>query len=296
MAGTEQYNNTGTGQAGEFGQENDFVLDDQNQEENKPRGKKVIYALVVLSIVILVFALFAAFTFMQQYDGEAAAQQEAGASLGRATEGIVEVTEAFMTDAIIVARQTDYIFYNANLDENMRVIDPTIGAQMTTPEGDLVFTSGQAGTAQNQTTTNLGANYSSLLGIDVLDAQSRARNEGYVVHQVFVVCPNVVNNNAPAPRPGEVLDVQTYTMRGDGQRYMFLHVMTTEPVANARTVPNLAGVQWQTGRDRLRAVDLGPRYVYERQSPDTKGVVLFQAPQAGRFTPAGSTVIMVLAD
>jgi len=296
MAGTEQYNNTGTGQAGEFGQENDFVLDDQNQEENKPRGKKVIYALVVLSIVILVFALFAAFTFMQQYDGEAAAQQEAGASLGRATEGIVEVTEAFMTDAIIVARQTDYIFYNANLDENMRVIDPTIGAQMTTPEGDLVFTSGQAGTAQNQTTTNLGANYSSLLGIDVLDAQSRARNEGYVVHQVFVVCPNVVNNNAPAPRPGEVLDVQTYTMRGDGQRYMFLHVMTTEPVANARTVPNLAGVQWQTGRDRLRAVDLGPRYVYERQSQDTKGVVLFQAPQAGRFTPAGSTVIMVLAD
>ena len=297
MAGTEQHNNASANHANEFDQENDFVLDDQNQEEDKPRGKKAIYALMVLSVVVLVFAVFAAFTFMQQYDGEAAVQQEAGASLGRATEGIVEATEAFLTDAIIVARQTDYIFYNANLDENMRVIDPTIGAQVSTlDEGDLVFASGQAGAAQNQTATALGANYSNLLGIDVLDAQARARTEGYVVHQVFVVCPNVVNNNAPAPRPGEVLDVQTYTMRGDGQRYMFLHVMTTEPVANARTVPNLNGVSWQTGRDRLRAVDLGPRYVYERQSPATKGVVLFQAPQAGRFTPAGSTVIMVLAD
>jgi len=106
----------------------------------------------------------------------------------------------------------------------------------------------------------------------------------------------VVENNAPAPKPGQVLEVQTYTMRGDGTRHMFLHVMTTDPVTRARKVPNLGGVQWKTGRERLRSAGLGPRYEYERNSVDTKGIVLFQAPQAGKYTPAGSTVIMVLAD
>jgi len=300
MAESEHLNNADAGHNTEIDQNEQLNLDDMNQGEDKPRGKTFIYALVALSVVVLVFAIFAAFTFMQQYDGEAAAQQDIDTRIGQATVGIVDATEAFLTDAIIVARQTDYIFYNANVDSNMRTIDPTAGAQLQAPENEeLVFPPGQTGGTTTQVGTapsGLGGNYASLLGIDVLDAQARAQREGYVVHQVFVVCPNVVNNNAPAPRPGEVLDVQTYTMRGDGQRYMFLHVMTTEPVANARTVPNLSGVQWETGRDRLRAVDLGPRYVYERQSQDRKGSVLFQAPQAGRFTPAGSTVIMVLAD
>jgi len=298
MAESEHLNSTDAGQSAEFNQDENLSLDDMNQGEDKPRGKTFIYALVALSIVVLVFALFAAFRFMQQYDGEAAAQQDIDARIAQATEGVITSTEAFLTDAIVVARQTDYIFYNANVDGSLRTIDPAAGAQMQENE-ELVFPPPQAGGTTTQVTntpSDLGANYSGLLGIDVLDAQARAQREGYVVHQVFVVCPNVVNNNASAPRPGEVLDVQTYTMRGDGQRYMFLHVMTTEPVANARTVPNLGGVQWEAGRDRLRAVELGPRYVYERQSSDRKGVVLFQAPQAGRFTPAGSTVIMVLAD
>jgi hypothetical protein len=215
-------------------------------------------------------------------------------------EAAVHETEASLGDGILVARETDYIYYNANLDENMRLIDPTAGNRAQEVDDELVFPPADETAMQVATTPpaggGLGTNYANIIGIDVLDAQAQAQRAGYVVHQLFVVCPNVVNNNARAPRPGEVLEVQTYTMRGDGQRYMFLHVMTTEPVGNARAVPNLIGVQWETGRDRLRNAGLGARYAYERNSTDPKGRVIFQAPQAGRFTPAGSTVIMVLAD
>ena len=295
----------------ELDKHGNLILPEDFERGKEPRGKKFIYAVTALSAVILLFALVVVFYAVQAMDDSRSDEAYSAEAIVDDVEAAygVDVTESDIADGILVALETDYIHYNANLDEDMRPIDPTAGLPAQWPEDDeLVFpppdfddiTFTQVGTtpptpppAANQ---GLGTNYANIIGIDVLDAQARARAAGYVVHQVFVVCPNVVNNNASPPRPGEVLEVQTFTMRGDGQRYMFLHVMTTEPPANARTVPNLVGVQWETGRDRLRGVGLGARYVYERNSNDPKGRVIFQAPQAGRFTPAGSTVIMVLAD
>ena len=291
----------------------------QNEEPPKDkRSKKLIYALVALSAVVFTFALVAIFFAFQSYEAQEATEpSNLSAEDVIAGDGETVNTEQFLDGPIVVAHETAYIAYNANLDESRQVVDPHVGALVSVEvqeEGEvLVFPSGSDGAAAvvdavgNAATAvgnavsgagnnNLGINYSNLRGIDVLEAQAMAQRAGYVVHQVFVVCPNVVNNGATPPPAGQVLDVQTYNMRGDGSRYMFLHVMTTEPVGNARAVPNLVGAQWQTGRDRLRGAGLGPRYVYERSSPDAKGRVLFQAPGTGSFTPRKSTVIMVLAD
>ncbi|MCL2526086.1 MAG: PASTA domain-containing protein [Coriobacteriia bacterium] len=276
----------------QLGEQEDLLLDEElSEEEEKPRGKKAIYALTGVGAVVMLFAVVAMFFALQTYDamddavaGEVA-EAPADASLNAAGETII--TEPH---DIVVARQTDYIFYNANLDGSMTVVDPVVADPVELiPE---VTTNAQPTDAA----APFGENYRNLLGIDVLDAQAQAQRAGYIVHQVFVVCPDVVRRGAAPQRPGEVIEVQTYRMRGDGKRYMFLHVKTTEPIGNARAVPDLRGVQWQTARDRLRGVGLGPRYVYERNSVDTKGRVLFQAPQAGKYTPRGSTVIMVLAD
>ena len=293
----------------ELDKHGNLILPEDFEGGKKPRGKKFIYAITALSAVTLLFALVVVFYAVQEMGNTQSDEAYTATDLTDIVEAAIHAGSD-ITDGILVALETDYIHYNANLDENMRPIDPAAGMPAQEPENDdLVFpplppgdtTVTQVGTTPPPATTDagnqgLGANYANIIGIDVLDAQSRARAAGYVVHQVFVVCPNVVNNNARAPRPGEVLEVQVFTMRGDRQRYMFLHVMTTEPPANARTVPNLVGVQQGTGRDRLSNVGLGARYVYERNSNDPRGRVIFQAPQAGRFTPAGSTVIMVLAD
>jgi len=292
----------------ELDKHGNLILPENFNEGEKPRGKKFIYVITALSAVILLFALVVVFYAVQAMEDSRSDESYPVAAIVDDIEVAYEVnvTESDIADGILVVAETDYIHYNANLDEDMRPIDPDIGAPAQGLEDDeLVFPPPELGgttTTQVGTTPppaadqGLGANYANLIGIDVLDAQDLARAAGYVVHQVFVVCPNIVNNNAPSPRPGDVLEIQTFTMRGDGQRYMFLHVMTTDPPANARTVPNLVGVQQDTGRGRLRDVGLGARYVYERNSNDPKGRVIFQAPQAGRFTPAGSTVIMVLAD
>ena len=293
----------------ELDKHGNLILPEDFEGGKEPRGKKFIYAVTALSAVILLFALVVVFYAVQAMDDSRSDEAYTADDAADIVEATIIQTESDITDGILVALETDYIHYNANLDEDMRPIDPTAGLPAQGMEDDeLVFpplAPGDAPMTPVATTPptpppaanqGLGTNYANIIGIDVLDAQARARAAGYVVHQVFVVCPNVVNNNASPPRPGEVLEVQTFTMRGDGQRYMFLHVMTTEPPANARTVPNLVGAQWETGRDRLRGVGLGARYVYERNSNDPKGRVIFQAPQAGRFTPAGSTVIMVLAD
>jgi len=257
-----------------------YEEDDVKAEE--PRGKKFIYALTALSALVLLFALVAIFFAFQSVeendDAEAAAIEEADYG----AEATTVETEDYMESPIFVVFETDYISYNANLDGTMQVANVGNDAEM-----EVVPTIPDRG---------LGANYANIIGIDVLDAQDRARAAGYVVHQVFVVCPNVVNNDAPAPRPGRVLEVQTYTMRGDNQTHMFLHVMTTDPVGNARTVPNVVGNRQQAGHNALVGAGLGSRTTTERNSPDATGTVVFQAPQAGRFTPAGSTVIMVLAD
>lgn len=279
-----------------------------DQGEEKPKGKAAITALIALGVVVLAFAvvvIFFAVQLMEGNDAGDASVDDPGLTVGAAG---TNATEAFLTAPIVVAHQTDFVVYNASYRED-GVVDLDLGAQVQPEDEELVFPPpGQSGDqaerpaatpAQNQTnnaSNDLGTNYANLLNIDVLDAQARARAHGYVVHQVFVVPPDVVNGNARAPRPGAVVEVQTFTMRGDGQRYMFLHVMTTDPVANARAVPNLRGMQWQSGRDSLRSAGLGARFAYERSSQVTKGEVIFQAPQAGRFTPAGSTVIMVLAD
>ena len=315
MSESEHLNKSGSGRIYvhegkeyELDEHGNLILPEDFEEGKEPRGKKFIYAVTALSAVILLFALVVVFYAVQAMDNAQSDEEYPAEAIVDDIEAVynVIVTESDITDGILVALETEYIHYNANLDENMRPIDPTAGMPAQGLEDDeLIFpppapgdtTVRQVGTppppAANQ---GLGTNYANIIGIDVLDAQARARAAGYVVHQVFVVCPNVVNNNARAPRPGEVLEVQTFTMRGDGQRYMFLHVMTTEPPAHARAVPNVVGVQWQTGRDRLRELNLGSRFEYERNSDDPKGRVIFQAPQAGRFTPSGSSVIMVLAD
>ena len=315
MSEHESLNKSGSGRTYVY-EGKEYELDEHGniifpEDENKgttPRSKKFIYAITAVSAVVLLFALVVAFYAVRAMDESQQEGTDSAADIADTIEVNIEHIESDITDGIVVALETEYIHYNANLDENMRPIDPDAGTHVFDPEDDeLVFPPPAGGTTMTQvgttpppatTTANqgLGTNYANIIGIDVLDAQDRARAEGYVVHQVFVVCPNVVNNNAPAPRPGEVLEVQTFTMRGDGQRYMFLHVMTTEPPAHARAVPNVVGVQWQTGRDRLRELNLGSRFEYERNSDDPKGRVIFQAPQAGRFTPSGSSVIMVLAD
>ena len=316
MSEHESLNKSGSGRTYVY-EGKEYELDEHGniifpEDENKgatPRSKKFIYAITAVSAVVLLFALVVAFYAVREMDGSQQEGTDSAADIADTIEVNIQHTESDITDGIVVALETEYIHYNANLDENMRPIDPDVGTHVFDPEDDeLVFpppgpgevTITQVGTtpppATATTNQGLGTNYANIIGIDVLDAQDRARAEGYVVHQVFVVCPNVVNNNASAPRPGEVLEVQTFTMRGDGQRYMFLHVMTTDPPAHARTVPNIVDVQWETGRGRLHDVGLGARYVYERNSNDPRGRVIFQAPQAGRFTPAGSSVIMVLAD
>ena len=331
MSGTERSTNVGADQSSEdfvqstaLDNSENLMLDEEDmqleeQEPQKKKSKRVVYALLALGGVVLFFAMVAIFFAVQAFENhESENGNIVGApGTGGTAEGVIEETESILdTSAIIVARQTDYIFYNANLDEERNTIDPDVGAAVEV--ADEVFIEGGgvvnplAGvgvpglsdidipelplTSLSQANRGLGANYSNLLGIDVLDAQAMAQAEGYVVHQVFVVCPNVVRNGAPTPAPGEVIDVQTYTMRTDRQRYMFLNVMTTESVASARQVPDLGGMQWQDGRQVLRNAGLGPRYEYERNSVDTKGVVIFQAPAVGNYTPRGSSVIMVLAD
>jgi len=288
MSDSEHLNNSGSADSQESGitfaelDENAHLsLEDKEEKESEPRGKKLVYALTALSALVLLFALVAIFFAFQGVEENDAAEAAAAAEAEASAEATVVATEEFLTGAIVVAHETDYITYNANLDGSMQV-----AGGVEEPEAELIFPGEDA----------LGANYSNIIGIDVLDAQARAQAVGYVVHQVFVVCPNVVNNNAAPPRPGQVLEVQTYNMRGDGQRYMFLHVMTTDPVGNARAVPNVVGSRQQAGHNTLVGVGLGSRVVHERNSSDASGTVLFQAPQAGRFTPAGSTVIMVLAD
>jgi len=267
-----------------------FHLEEVRQAEEEPKGKKTIFALTALGVVALAFAVVVIFFAVQLFDGSDSAETVLDGTAATGGAG-TEATEFFLTAPIVVAHQTDFVVYNANVGGTY--VDPDVGAQVQPEDEELVFPpTGEQAAASG----NLGSNYSNLIGIDVLPAQAMARAQGYVVHQVFVVPPSVVNGSAPAPRPGEVVEVQTYTMRSDGQRYMFLHVMTTEPVANARAVPNLGGAQWQTGRDRLHGAGLGVRFAYERSSPGAKGEVIFQAPQPGRYTPARSTVIMVLAD
>ena len=326
MAGSQHHKHADSGQTHDA-MESSAGLDhsgnlqeiEESPEDRQKKSRRVIATLVGVSAIILTLASVAIFFAFQVFDETEAPE---GVTVeGEAPEivgGETTLVENYdLTDGIIVARQTDYIFYNANLDADNQVVDPAVGAQILTEEEEELIFPNEDGSVYNPLygaqipgldlgsdteedadpgPRPLGTNYANLLGIDVLDAQALAREHGYVVHQVFVVCPNVVRNNAPAPRPGEVLDVQTYTMRTDGQDYMFLHVMTTEPVGNAQAVPNLEGVQWRTGAQRLRDAGLGPRYEYERNSPGTRGTVLFQAPGPGSFTPTNSTVIMVLAD
>ncbi|MCL2379168.1 MAG: PASTA domain-containing protein [Coriobacteriia bacterium] len=276
---------------------------DQRDEEKEKDGKKLMYGIVALGAVVLIFAVVVIFYALQQYDGaagDAESAEIAEASDVVATGGTTGDLEGTGMGAIVVARDTDWNFRNANLDDNLHAIDQSVQPPFV-PEDDLVFppptpgrTSVVTPPASTPVTTPL--DYNSLLGVDVLVSQARAQAAGYVVHQVFVCCPDAVRNNTAPPTPGLVLDVQTYTMRQDGQRYMFLHVATTEPYSRARAVPNVDGLQWRPARDRLSGAGLGARFEYERNSTDTKGVVLFQAPQAGRYTPAGSSVIMILAD
>ncbi|MCL2403450.1 MAG: PASTA domain-containing protein [Coriobacteriia bacterium] len=305
MSGTDKHNNATVdeaSQASDFsgapvpldGTESLHPEDIPQAEAEEPKGKKTIFALTALGVVVLVFAIVVIFYAVQLFDGTESTGSVLDDSAATGEAGIV-ATESFLDGPIVVARETDYIFYNANYDGSMHV-DPDVGTQVQPEDEELVFPPGGSGTTATSGGDRLGSNYSNLRGIDVLPAQAMAQAAGYVVHQVFVVPPAVVNGTASAPRPGEVVEVQTYTMRTDGQRYMFLHVMTTEPVANARAVPNLVGTQWRTGRDRLSGVGLGARFEYERNSPGAVGEVIFQAPQPGSYTPARSTVIMVLAD
>ncbi|MCL2680511.1 MAG: PASTA domain-containing protein [Coriobacteriia bacterium] len=279
----------------------DQVTDGEENPKEKSSGKKFIYATLAAGAIVLAFALVVVFYAIQQFERSEAAEEEtteiAETRVAAAVEEFTELGE------IVVARETDYNFYNANLDADRRPIDTDLGREVQPPveaEEELVFPpGGQTPSVTPATAANQGSaqlNYASLKGIDVLDAQARAQKAGYVVHQVFVCCPDAVRNNTPPPKPGLVLDLQTYTMRGDGKRYMFLHVATTEPYANARAVPSLRGQQWRAARDTLNRAGLGARFEYERSSSDAKGTVVFQAPQPGRFTPARSTVILILAD
>ena len=300
-------------------QTENLQLEEHQPEEKEKRSKKFIYSMIGISAAVFMFAfvvIFFAFQSVDNQESASPANLEAGTTAGSVGE-LVE-TEDFLDGPIEVVHETEYITFNANTDGTGQLINPGAGAQLDPVVAEeveeLVFVSGSevpesesaaalvnaadsavsALTGSNE--GDLGRNYANLLGIDVLESQAMARNAGYTVHQVFVVHPDTVNNGATPPPAGQVIDVQTYTMRGNGERYMFLHVMTTEPVGAARPVPNVVGVQWQTGRDRLRGQGLGPRYVYERNSADLKGRVLFQAPAPGSFTPRNSTVIMVLAD
>jgi len=318
MAGSEHHKDVTSGQAHETPDssaqldhsENLQGIEDSQENKEKER-KRSITALVAFGLIVFTGAVLVVFFALQTYEETDTPQ---GATIeGEApviAEGQSEHIENYdLTDGIIVARQTDYIFYNANLDDDFQVVDPTVGAHVDAEgEEDLQFPSGTettaepepepepALTAQQRATQALGTNFRNLLGIDVLDAQAMAQAAGFVVHQVFVVDPSAVTEGATPPRPGQVIDIQTYRMRSDGQHYMFLHVQTTEPTRNAQRVPDLDGVQWRTGAQRLRDTGLGPRYVYERNSPNTHGVVIYQAPPPGAFTPRNSTVIMVLAD
>jgi len=263
----------------------------QAASREESNSKRVIYATVAAGAVVLVFALVVIFYAIQQFDNTEEAQAPAGESTSAVGSAINDPSgEPTGIGPIVVVEETPYIHYNANTDGSVQVA----GTQaQPVPQPTVEVRPATTATGGNQ---GGSLNYNTLKGIDVLEAQDIARRAGYVVHQVFVCCPDAVRNGTRPPVPGLVLDVQTYTMRTDGQRYLFLHVATTEPYSNARAVPDVSGLQWRNARERLAGVGIGSRFEYERSSPGTNGTVLFQAPQPGRFTPAGSTVIMILAD
>lgn len=134
------------------------------------------------------------------------------------------------------------------------------------------------------------------VGVDEDIATARAKKAGRIPYSVYVFDADAYRGMASKPVPGLVLDVDHYDGARKKEPFTFLYVATTAAYRNARTVPDLTGMQWKRARTTLTGKDLGVRFVYEENSPSAYGTVVSQAPAPGTLMPVGCSVILVLAD
>lgn len=135
-----------------------------------------------------------------------------------------------------------------------------------------------------------------LTGVDEDIAVVRAQAAGMTPFSVYGFPAVAVSPSATLPPSGQVFRAESYLGRTLGEKYAFLYVQTTEPLAAAVTVPNLQGKAWRDARAALLGAGLNIRYAYEEESPSTYGTVVYQAPSSGSLMPRGCSVVVVLAD
>ena len=135
-----------------------------------------------------------------------------------------------------------------------------------------------------------------LTGVDEDVAITRAKAAGFTAYSVYVFKTDTITGSAAAPTAGTVLKWAPFFGRAAGEQFAFFYTQTTEPTKNAVAVPSVFGMDWKVARDTLTKAGLNVRFEYEQNSPDPYGSVVFQAPASGTYMPAGSSVVIVLAD
>lgn len=134
------------------------------------------------------------------------------------------------------------------------------------------------------------------VGVDEDVATARAKKADRIPYSVYVFDSNAYKGAAAKPAAGLVLDVDHYDGVKKKEPFTFLYVATSVSYKNAKTVPDLSGMQWKRARTALTDKDLGVRFVYEESSPSAYGTVVSQAPAPGTLMPVGCSVVLVLAD
>ena len=190
------------------------------------------------------------------------------------------------SDEIKVKQVTDY------MTENEAAPKTNVSTDGGTSSGSSGgTTSGSTGSTGTSSTIKPGT-----LDVDEDVAAVLAQTAGYTPLSVYVFTKDAIDSGASSPRSGLVLSTQEYVGRTNGEKFRFLNVQTSDPKSKVRTVPDLNGMAWKAARAKLADSGLGIRYVYEYDSPDTFGNVIFQAPAPGSYMPRGSSVVVVLAN
>lgn len=245
------------------------AAEDEEAEEDKKNNKTLPILFGVLAGVVVLVAIF-----VGVYFGVTARRVEVPNFVGK------DFNEEISNNA----EYTDNFTFET---ESVYSADAEPGTVLTQdPEAETkvrIHSTITLEIAYNEDSTQL----TGIIGLNVDEAQSKLRGEGFEV--------KVITNYDPNAQEGVVYD--TYPLEGsyveDGQ-LITLYVATNDD-PNATSVPYVIGYSQEVAKQLIESAGLKVGNVTQQDSEEKAGTVLSQSPEANQSASAGGAVSLVVS-